>query len=508
MKYHSIFISAITSLCFLSAPSSLAAVNSKTQSPKNERWFEIEVILFKHLANNQQNNESFNAKDPSSKKHAVIDLLTPYLQTDISSLKHLMPQCGQPSPVFPYNIKSNSLQIWPTDSDYGDILTSAELSITENNSLLRDSSVVHKKVIPTFNSNVGNSTAIKAIQDHKLIQYADVELPKYSQYLGFNKTTLCVIPDEFIKQHYSAEQLATFNPNTFHIDKLVTTINGREQWRADENDNIIWASNRPYLISKKSLRLKSIANRIKRSRSYASLLHLGWRQPGVSRKRATAMKLFAGENLNKKHQEALALQANKQNSRELSAILEQRYSNASSEANNDIIYSDELSVERSLYLQAKQQQLNYLFEEFAELNVLDTTIGKNADNDKELPNQEAINELVAQLSTDMNKQVIPLIDANNPQEQLTDISAPIQPWAVDGFFKVHLDHYLYINSELNIIDVAKDSEAQNKIRFKQARRVISGEIHYFDHPYIGMIVQIRRFDPTKPAALAVSQNKK
>ena len=43
------------------------------------------------------------------------------------------------------------------------------------------------------------------------------------------------------------------------------------------------------------------------------------------------------------------------------------------------------------------------------------------------------------------------------------------------------------------------------INFSQNKRVISGEIHYFDHPYIGMIVQIRRFDPTKPADEAVTQ---
>ncbi len=57
----------------------------------------------------------------------------------------------------------------------------------------------------------------------------------------------------------------------------------------------------------------------------------------------------------------------------------------------------------------------------------------------------------------------------------------------------------------------KDQEVsgQNKvISFKQDRRVITGEIHYFDHPHIGMVVQIRRFDPSKPADEAVSQSKK
>ena len=38
------------------------------------------------------------------------------------------------------------------------------------------------------------------------------------------------------------------------------------------------------------------------------------------------------------------------------------------------------------------------------------------------------------------------------------------------------------------------------IRFQQNRRVISGEIHYFDHPYMGMIVQIRRHKRPEPEA--------
>ena len=35
------------------------------------------------------------------------------------------------------------------------------------------------------------------------------------------------------------------------------------------------------------------------------------------------------------------------------------------------------------------------------------------------------------------------------------------------------------------------------ISFKQHRQVISTETHYFDHPYLGMIVQIRRHDGPK-----------
>jgi hypothetical protein len=103
-----------------------------------------------------------------------------------------------------------------------------------------------------------------------------------------------------------------------------------------------------------------------------------------------------------------------------------------------------------------------------------------------------------------------------------NITKPLQPWSIDGFFKVHLNRFLYINTEFTVIDPeyqtkqhalnklnnAEFSEKNEVITFKQSRKVITGEIHYFDHPYIGMIVQIRRFDPTKPADQAVTQAKR
>ena len=90
---------------------------------------------------------------------------------------------------------------------------------------------------------------------------------------------------------------------------------------------------------------------------------------------------------------------------------------------------------------------------------------------------------------------------------------PLQAWFLDGFFKVHLDHYLYITADFNVLNQDKieqanegnENIADKLINFNQNKRVITGEIHYFDHPYVGMIVQIRRFDPTKPEGEQISQ---
>ena len=103
-------------------------------------------------------------------------------------------------------------------------------------------------------------------------------------------------------------------------------------------------------------------------------------------------------------------------------------------------------------------------------------------------------------------------------------------WAIDGNLKIYLDHYLFIDSQLvirqevtqevmplqtvqeqdieivnseNDVQVIKQIETQSAARrkqetvikeilFDQNRRLRSEEIHYFDHPLMGMIVQIRK----------------
>jgi len=86
-------------------------------------------------------------------------------------------------------------------------------------------------------------------------------------------------------------------------------------------------------------------------------------------------------------------------------------------------------------------------------------------------------------------------------------------------FRVHLSHYLYITADFNISSLTgaelatkklttnnlsqaagsqSDEQPWHSIPFSQNRRVISGEVHYFDHPYMGMIVQIRRYKKPDP----------
>lgn len=66
-------------------------------------------------------------------------------------------------------------------------------------------------------------------------------------------------------------------------------------------------------------------------------------------------------------------------------------------------------------------------------------------------------------------------------------------WELAGLLKIHLRHYLFITADFDISE-RNDNGDLESARFAQFRRVFSEDIHYFDHPRMGMIVQIRKFN--------------
>jgi hypothetical protein len=73
------------------------------------------------------------------------------------------------------------------------------------------------------------------------------------------------------------------------------------------------------------------------------------------------------------------------------------------------------------------------------------------------------------------------------------------------FIKVYLKYinrvpYLHIESEFEFHEFQLNSFGEatiEKYPFKQRRRVISKQIHYFDHPKMGLIIRLQRYEKPK-----------
>ncbi|MCL2914342.1 peptidoglycan binding protein CsiV [Shewanella corallii] len=101
-------------------------------------------------------------------------------------------------------------------------------------------------------------------------------------------------------------------------------------------------------------------------------------------------------------------------------------------------------------------------------------------------------------------------------------------WQLDGTLNIYLNHWLYIETDLVLREegdktlatpepelteqsvVADDTAEEAKqvpylyaIHMKQNRRVRSNEMHYFDHPKLGLLIQIRKME--QPSEREVDQ---
>ncbi|MDP4536925.1 CsiV family protein [Alkalimonas collagenimarina] len=190
----------------------------------------------------------------------------------------------------------------------------------------------------------------------------------------------------------------------------------------------------PYLLRRDALQLDSIARQLQQQANIDVLLHSGFRQAPVTDRRSIPSRWYAGHNLRHKD----PVQTNAMGPRTPASSLSLR--------------PDHLL--------------------------------------------ERIEQRYQQLSTDEPLRLYRLSSAAYQADTQQDIDENSPLWQLDGFVRVHLDHYLFINTDFILRQLAKDDEGaihQHRIQF--SRRVISGEMHYIDHPRLGMVVQIRRYQP-------------
>ncbi|GAA0821424.1 hypothetical protein GCM10009111_28400 [Colwellia asteriadis] len=509
--------SALASLA-LSAGLTAIGLPAYAQSEKAPRWFEVEVILFKQLGDKSLIKEQFvNTELPNYARS--FDLLTPYLQPDISALKQQLPYCHSnnvplsQSSIFNQNAALSTLKLSESinqqmpltqaitlpelmpikslkDIEQQESLLQGDEALsaleTDNNTFITSNDTLNKvqvneaEINDTTNNSDDNLTVAELAKVADLVAQAEQHIDNsvfknYTSYLGFTNKQLCQIPQSHFQTILPVEQLLAFNYNGFPVDSVPRVIDGIHPHDSDT----------PYLINKEALRLGDITQRLRWSKNFRPLLHLGWRQIAVTRNSSIPMTFYAGENLTQPYQKKYS---------------EMRYQQARDELN-----SVNLSTAVNPQPNAEGEPSQFNEQTFAQAKV-----------------NQALNAIMAELDTVDNMAISSLITKtshNNKQLNIEDqnnlVTPPLQPWFLDGFFKVHLDHYLYITADFNILGQSNTLSAYNKqdtslskayvTNFSQDRRVITGEVHYFDHPYIGMVVQIRRFDPTKPEAEAVTQ---
>ncbi len=240
-----------------------------------------------------------------------------------------------------------------------------------------------------------------------------------------------------------------------------------------------------HLLSSDSLKLNDAYKTLRNTRDYRPILHVGWRQPGLIERYARPTRLYAGKN----------------------------YTNIFDfygypvEPSHLLPSVDDTSAETGSQLTGVPQE--------------------NASSD---PVQNNILQLLEQLEQGAvitNNRLTAVEKPDNKDKA----KLPDKIWEIDGLFKIFMrGRYLNIAAEFNVRVPGQSPEAisfsqlqsseqaqfstqellpsldgnnnqQDELansflytyNFKQTRRVITKETHYFDHPFMGMIVQTRRY---------------
>jgi len=494
-------------------PAITLSLNVNAANNYENTWFEIEVILFSQIDDKSRLQEAFPESSELPKPTTVLDLLGPYLASDISTLKNRLPSCEGfiNTPASPFITNSFAIQYSTFEEQIAhaknnniSLFDNSELTLFSDVELgaglvgLTESSIGRQKV---YSSTLISNSNANGYQNNENNTAIDAELAQAieSSYQHNQPLTqvnipqeLCKIPEAFFVE-YKKE-----NPNFYYNG---TEPNNIPELIAGEED---LTTDHPYLISAESLQLNDIFQQLKRSRNFRPLLHMGWRQITKGPKDAIPLKLYAGENLiqpynqalsnyKRANQNALAIQKNNQLFTEQGAYRAFNENNASSELTPSNIA---FNVKTQMQEEALQDQI---------ANIL-----KQAKN-----TQPDIKSVLAELSSDPNDLVNPVTnslvtgDELTSEQQLIEPQKPSQDWTIEGLLKVEVEHFLHITADFNVINMSLAEQATNQlitkqpvklksIRLEQNKRVRSKEIHYFDHPYMGMIIQIRRHDQIAP----------
>ena len=510
-------LSALISFSVLAQPTSLA---------EQEWWFDVEVILFERNLDLAGISEKFEQSQLVHANKAYIDVLTPYLHPNLSYLRAGLNYCRAssrqaeknqyeqdfsfPTPVAEENepaipqereqefaqvpVEDHSIIVasdgTKVESFQYEVATTDIFSTPEDQNALAEPSELDKST--RFNPALVNGEKIEQPGNEELI--ADVTIVRPPIQVNFIEWRIpselpCAYSEQIDPSFASIAYLKEAELNKQSSD-LITRV-------PVVIDGIEWSKKRSAILLPKSImRLDDLYEKLKNQRDITPIIHLSWRQQvHFGRENGQTIRLYAGQN----YVEQFDAQG--------SPLI------ADTDALIDSLnpQTEEFYIpEQELALLSPEQKVAAL----TQINGPETMDTEDifATIDDALSDDSPIN---FEHTDEKTKQPI-----NNADSALLK-----ELWQLDGGITVYLRNvgrvpYLHIDSNLDyrqpIYDPKKAAKIQDlpnsvlvqgaiavnqpiqpnylqSVNFNQLRRVISKQVHYFDHPLFGMIVQINRY---------------
>ena len=369
----------------------------------------------------------------------------------------------------------------------------------------------------------------------------------WTSFFGVKDTSPITVPAikycEEAKPWLNAEVTTALNvvaPSNVELNSGVSTSESKSRssalqpvivWKVNQPDNRLpapaslpiiieghdWpAASKAHLLTSNQQALSSISRQIRSNRELERLFHATWRQPVMfGKNKAFNVRLYGGQNYaqqfdmngDMREQKLANSSDNEPNNSatefgyDSTAALSDYDSNYTSGADKNSLSDVSTAFEANKPIAQDTDQFIAVSDIFADLN-------------RRLSNPQAI-EYGAFKALDT-----PMI-VEQGEDDAIDASLRTPIWEIDGTIKVFLKYinrvpYLHVDSEMFYRQpvplsyfTSEDDSTGNAAKPRQAtsteyklvsvplaeqRRVISTQLHYFDHPLFGFVVQIRRYN--------------
>jgi hypothetical protein len=482
------------SILWLVILSSLAYTSHSVFAQEKEWWFDVELILYKRDIAPNAIAEHFPEQFNQASSLSFIDPLSDYLYPDLAPLYSVLPIC------FVEKTSKDSISFQFDEFDYSD--QAVLIEDTPANSL---DNTIDEETPPNASENTiedepsdllpmseddapddlteAISNASQRIfedgsyfsDQHMALWIASIPLPE----IEYPDTQLCRYPQQQVSKPF--------------IKQVPYTISSREYPLLRNTQ----------LLSSDSLELQELAKDIGRHRGLGRLVHMAWRQQVFfGEQNSVPMRIFAGQNFADRF-DPLG------NAIPVPEVIEVD------------VEEDQLLDELKIDVEQDQllDEVEPLMQDNAESDIVETLEAVEIDLVEiiraALQSDEPISEY--NVNTAQTPNAADELAITDQQSTLNDL------WELEGSIKVFLRYiqrtpYLHVASDIdfrapvfepsnkpsnNIVGADQELQVQTAARlqsypFSQLRRVISQQIHYFDHPMFGMIIQIRRYDFPEP----------
>lgn len=478
-------------LSTLAACLSAGLFASASASAADDWWFDVEVIIFDRNVSISELNEQFAENGLLEPAVADMNLIEGYLRPDISYVKQALGTCGAPSsPLWMDEPTLEQIQAeyeqWkatqiPPESAAAD--TGVDNFATQGNlydDKREDQAAYNENATSTddtfvndenrFSDGLNDDFAIddsspeikEAPAEPETIPVTDTEIAEYwVAFSGISDAQPVSVPAILFcePQHdwlsYENGKWQNWQPdNSLPAPSEVPEFLDGRDWEAAAAAHLL-----PY----DSLELTKLSRQIRQTRGINRMLHVAWRQPvKFGENKADAMRIIAGKN----YAESFTLNGDAIEPEQRPEASEPLIDEASQPTLTQDVFFSELNARLDA---AKPVSFSAL---------MAATPAQQAESDNESTSLALIDQ------------------GENPAI-----------WQLDGYLKVYLKYinrvpYLHIDSEMEYRQPVASEDATGEgeplnyelksVPFHQVRRVISKQIHYFDHPMFGMVVEIRR----------------